>query len=579
MLSLKLAVRSMESQKIDTQDFTHYLRLLGHYARETSASPDTAQDNAVTEAINKLRSMCERNVELVGTVNTPISKLFQRCATSVTQYRSSTGLLMLAILQFLLDFGEYILHDADLSLDIFFKSCLSRQYADSVVAAATLDFLNHNKEKLLLSHSALLPQYFPLLLKVIVWNGVMLDEAFLQLFPALMGPSSLLPLFPAVLDLPTLVLALESLERRSGSLLGDNVLIAQKNPAPEALLALMDEAYTGSSTADQGGDSSDENISSQDEAEALFADLLRDENDGLTERHWAFHGMAAALEALMGRSQSDRLKHALKLVPVLLQIYFGVAIRDANDSLLCALLPILFLRMDAMFPDKEFSAEARKQCLEFMLAAFQQSPHFISLLKKPIMDKIGQPYTNLAKAELGLHLCWAVGEHGGGGPSSKGATRELFECLELLLYENLALRGVTAQALDSTQSAEGGIMYERSFQARLLCFVVTAIAKLANLHRELGPRARVCLAKVARSHQVLDKVVWRRARDHLGLMHEPAICSSILGPLAGYNDQPGNVCWRDGNTKAVAHIPFYLLQEKEGPPFHDFSLADVLSQA
>ena len=43
----------------------------------------------------------------------------------------------------------------------------------------------------------------------------------------------------------------------------------------------MDEAYTGSSTPDPGGDSGDEESTSKDEANALFADLLKDENDGL----------------------------------------------------------------------------------------------------------------------------------------------------------------------------------------------------------------------------------------------------------------------------------------------------------
>lgn len=44
--------------------------------------------------------------------------------------------------------------------------------------------------------------------------------------------------------------------------------------------------------------------------------------------------------------------------------------------------------------------------------------------------------------ELALQLCWAVGEHGGGGASHKDAARELFENLELLLYENLSSRYV-----------------------------------------------------------------------------------------------------------------------------------------
>lgn len=43
--------------------------------------------------------------------------------------------------------------------------------------------------------------------------------------------------------------------------------------------------------------------------------------------------------------------------------------------------------------------------------------------------------------------------------------------------------------------------YRRSSQSRLLCFVVTAIAKLATHHRELLPRARVSLGKVSLFHR------------------------------------------------------------------------------
>lgn len=54
------------------------------------------------------------------------------------------------------------------------------------------------------------------------------------------------------------------------------------------------------------------------------------------------------------------------------------------------------------------------------------------------------PSTNssliLVQNELALQLCWAIGEYGGGGGSHKDAARELFESLELLLYENLSSR-------------------------------------------------------------------------------------------------------------------------------------------
>lgn len=46
----------------------------------------------------------------------------------------------------------------------------------------------------------------------------------------------------------------------------------------------------------------------------------------------------------------------------------------------------------------------------------------------------------LSQEELALQLCWAIGEHGGGGASHKDAARELFESLELLLYESLSSR-------------------------------------------------------------------------------------------------------------------------------------------
>ncbi|KAG0504112.1 hypothetical protein M758_12G160700 [Ceratodon purpureus] len=562
----------------DDRNWSMWLRLLSHSVRDTAGSA-SADDNTVLQAVKNLHQLCskgEQNGDLVGRVYPHLVKIFNRCTASSSSQKTSTGLLLLAILQFFLDFGEAVLHDADPSLHTFFRSCLSRQYADATVAAATLKFLNQNKAKLMIAHPALLPQYFPLLLKVVAWGSSTLDKAFTDLLPALMGVSSFLPLFPALLDLPTLVLALENLQASSGAAPG-TTSGSKKSPAPEALLALMDEAYTGSIISDMQGDAgTGGNGSARDETEALFADLLKDENEGLAERHWSFPGMAAALQALMGSSPSQRLQHALTLTPSLLSIYFTITLRDVNDSLLAALLPIVFLRVDAMLPDPKFTLQAQKLLLEFVLAAFQKSPHLVAVLKKPIMDKIGQPHNTTAKTELALQLCWAVGEHGGGGLGYKDAARELFETLELLLYENLASSRMKG---NSKRKDDSDFMGAAVSQSRLLCSVVTAIAKLATCHRELSPRARVCLSKVARSQQVLDRSVWRRAHDFLGLMHEPAMCSSILGPPTGYPNRPGSVQWSEGGTKAVASIPFYILGEKEGPPFHDFTLSDIIGKA
>ncbi|KAG9454121.1 hypothetical protein H6P81_007025 [Aristolochia fimbriata] len=554
------------------KDWDFHLRSLSTNARD---STNPAADPALLESVKRLHEICksENSEDLIARIYPQINKLFQRAVASLSQSQTSNGRLLLAILQFFLDFGEFVLHDADPSLRIFFRLCLSREFADPVVAEATLDFLNLNRAKLLSSFPTLLPQFFPLLLKLVGWNGEKLEKPFMKVFAGIISPASFLPLFPSLIDLPILVVALEKVERSSGSLIGSSIASIQKSTAPEMLLALMDEAYTGSAIEDREAGSGSDDNSSIEVGDSLFLDLLKDENDGLPERHWTSPGMAAALQAAVNSSQSERLKQALRMAPRLLDLYFAIALQDVNDSLICALIPLLMARNSTMFPDKTFCYEVRRRLLEFMLASFQRSPNFVALLKKPIVDKLGEAYDSPAKTELALQLCWAIGEHGGGGTSHKDAARELFESLELLLYENLSTSRL-GLSQESALSSDTGA-FRKSSQARLLCFVITAIVKLATYHRELLPRARVSLAKVARSRNS-DARVWRRARDYLGLMNEPAICLSVLGPSSNEPLGPGTVNWKEGGSNMIAHVPFYILCEQEGPPFHDFSFSDII---
>ncbi|KAJ4816038.1 AP-5 complex subunit zeta-1 [Rhynchospora pubera] len=554
-------------------DFEFYLRSLSSQTRDSS-SPDPSSDPYLLPSVTKIYEMCKEggSDEMVTRAFNQMSKLYQRCISVSNQSQTSNGVLLLTMLQFFLDFGDVVLHDTDSSLRSFFRSCLSREFAHPVVAGRLLEFLNFNK-KILKSFPALLPQFFPLLLKLIAWNGESLEKPFLSIVPLMISAGSFLPLFSSLIDLPLLVVALEKVEKKnSGTLIGSSIASIQKSAAPEMLLALMDEAYTGSAIENLGDGTGLDDNGSFDLADPSFLEILKDENDGIAERHWTSPTMATTLRAAVNNPQSDRLKQTLRMSPHLLGLYFSVALREINDSLLCALIPLLMSRYDTMCPDKTFCFEVRKRLSDFMLAVFQRCPHFIALLKKPIMDRLAEAYDSPAKTELGLHLCWAIGEHGAGGTSYKDVARVLFESLELLLYENLATSrlGLNQEsAIDPKGNSSG-----KSSQARLLCFVVTAIAKLATCHNELLPRARVSLAKVARS-KVVDRRVWQRACDYLGLMDEPALCMSVLGPPTGEACGPGIVDWSKGDSKMVAHIPFYLLAEQEGIPYHDFSFGNV----
>ncbi|EFJ15298.1 hypothetical protein SELMODRAFT_423008 [Selaginella moellendorffii] len=193
----------------------------------------------------------------------------------------------------------------------------------------------------------------------------------------------------------------QSLEQCTGSLHGNmgNIL---NNPALEALRALT---YTG--TFIGGGNNSSKEGSGRSlyyEADDLFSDLLKDENEGLaltrsdyiafkvTKVHLA--GTSLVVSWNEGYIGSSNGVHALKFIPQLLQVYFDVALQDMSDSLLCTLLPMVFFRINAMFPDKAFSIEVQQTCSQFVHTFFKKSPQFIALLKKPITS---QPQTSDSK--------------------------------------------------------------------------------------------------------------------------------------------------------------------------------------
>ncbi|CAD6342832.1 unnamed protein product [Miscanthus lutarioriparius] len=582
--------------------YDFHLRSLSAASRDSAAAADPASDPNLLQSVTAcpfdplspmsgfldVRRVCEMcrtakeaKDEMVARAFPVMGKLFQRCAAAPTQAVASTGVLLLCSVffrtrpscKFFLDFGEAVLHDADGSLKTFFRSCLSREFADPIVAERTVEFLVTNKTKILSSFPNLIPQFYPLLLKLIASNGERLENKFAEVLPLMMSAGSFLPLFLSLMGLPMLVVALEKVERSSGTLIGSSIATIQKSAAPEMLLALMDEAYTGSAIEEPSGNSGSDDSGPLDLADPMFLDLLKDENDGIAAKHWISPTISSTLQAAFNSPQSDRLKQSLEMAPHFLTLYFATALRDVNDSLLCALIPVVMSRYAAMFPDKVFSFKVRKRLSDFILAAFQRSPNIIAVLKKPITDRLGEAHDNPAKTELALHLCWAIGEHGAGGIDRKDVARELFENLELLLYENLATSRVVLNQEPGSDSM--GASSRKSSQARLLCFVVTAIAKLATCHSELLPRAHVSLGKVARS-PTSDRRVYQRACDYLGLMNEPAICLSVLGPSTAQGNGPGIVNWSEGGTKMVSHVPFYLLAEQKGPPFHDFSFTDLL---
>lgn len=69
------------------------------------------------------------------------------------------------------------------------------------------------------------------------------------------------------------------------------------------LLALMDEAYTGSAIEDRGGDSGSDDNNGIDVSDPVFLDFLKDENDGITVSYYP------STSSICGQRQSKLAYH------------------------------------------------------------------------------------------------------------------------------------------------------------------------------------------------------------------------------------------------------------------------------
>ncbi|RVW40311.1 hypothetical protein CK203_021403 [Vitis vinifera] len=79
------------------KDWEFHLRSLSATARDSNFSADPASDPNLLPSVRKLYELCksEESEDLVARVYPQINKIFQRLVASVSQSRTSNGLLFL----------------------------------------------------------------------------------------------------------------------------------------------------------------------------------------------------------------------------------------------------------------------------------------------------------------------------------------------------------------------------------------------------------------------------------------------------------------------------------------------------
>jgi AP-5 complex subunit zeta-1 len=468
-------------------------------------------DLALYEALRLVDAMSFLDPELVKKQFTAIKKLYSLSRPSLN--KRSNAYIFLEILEYFLHHGEVVLHDPDPLLRQYFDGFLSENFMDPIIALETLWFCLRLKAPLV-QHTNVLTLYFHSLLKAAAWHPVETIFEFNELIPTFASPTTYLELFHALLDLPLLTATLEKLE-----------LERDTRTMPQGGSSSMSSNSVREMMSDKYG--------------VLFHLLLRKES-GVVINFWdSSQTLSLVKDFCRDVEVTPRIRALADTVPQFLETFFKVVIEYADENMLLNLLPVVFERVDQLFPFKDFETRVRTVLVRNVLAIFQKFPHFIVHLKTLILEVIRDSHTT-AREELVLSLCWAAGEYSSLNLTPQCTIQTLYdydEALELFAFERMVI--------------EGGDSSSQVYNTRVMLVVISSLTKLASRWQPLASRVVLCLAKLLRHKSGLHPSVVERTFHCLALLKFPSIAASILdSPLP--NEIPRH------HIDANSSLPFLL---------------------
>lgn len=478
----------------------------------TEAEQRRLPELALHEALRLTSAVSFIDPELVKKQFVAIKNLYSLTRPSVN--RRSNAYILLQILEYFLHHGEVVLHDPDPLLRQYFDTFLNENFMDSTVALETLWFCTRFKVPLV-QNTNVLTLYFHSLLKIAAWHPMETIYEVNELLPTFASPTTFLELLHSLLDLPLLTSALEKLE-----------LEPDMRPLTQGQPSSMSSNSVREMMTDKYG--------------VLFHLLLRKES-GIVINFWDSSQTLSLLRDFIKEVEfSPRLRALSETVPQFLETYFSVVIEFADESMLLQLMPVMFERMDQLFPLPDFDSRVRRVLVEKVLTIFQRFPHFIVQLKSLILEVIRDSHTP-TREELVLSLCWAAGEYSSLNLTPQCTIQTLYdfeEALELFAFERMSLG-----------SEAGGDA--ATYNTRVMLVVVSSLTKLASRWQPLTSRVVLCFAKLLRNKSKLHASVIERTYHCLAVLKFPSIAASILDSPLPDQIPPHHV---DANSS----LPFLL---------------------
>eukprot|EP01133_Synstelium_polycarpum_P015220 gene15220-18011_t len=480
---------------------------------QPTSSKHEATDNlsvtALLESIRILDFLCCLDINLVPKIFPTVQKAYQLHLPSSRTTNANSGHVLLALLQFFVNHSHTLVYDPEPLFRAYFQTYLPRTYMNSFVAFETLNFCIKNKDKLL-KNTNVFGLYFPPIFKCLAWFPHSYIGEFSELLPSLISSSTFIEVFHLLLDLPLLTSSMES------------VLVEQRKYASMG-----------------GVDVADVNDTAWSEYRVLYNYLLRNES-GVTINFWSTTTVPLLQQFCKKTPVTPRTVGACELVPSLLHVYFDVLLGYGDRSVFVSLLPVIFERIDQIFPFEPFQRSVRDTLIGELLAIFNKYPSLVVLEKDLLIELVTE---GRATHDLALTLCWVIGEYASVAACADMTPlvfNDYHEALELITYERInaikmdALSGASSSSLTllpanplhmSRDHVTSSSMSAESVTMMLI--LISALTKIASRWPEATSRVILCLLKVLGYHQYFDAQVTQRANECVSLLKFPSFAAAV----------------------------------------------------
>lgn len=336
----------------------------------------------------------------------------------------------------------------------------------------------------------------------------------MDILPACLSSSTFIELFHTILDLPLISAALFMVKNgvgdtgSSSSMMGGGVSESEYGGMGSGSMA------PGSVGGGGGG-------SWSGPYRVLYNYLLRNEG-GVPVNWWSSPTTRSIINAFCHEVQVTwRVREVMERVPALLSQYFAVLTQYGDEGSLLKVIPVVFERIDQLFPSNAYQEAIRELLVQRLLAVFERYPAALVILKVYILEVINDRQRNAAYDDLVLHLCWAIGEYCSPNlvpECTVDVLSEYDDALELFAFERMSL-GTSGPSPTSDES---------TFENMLMSILLSSLTKLAARWPPLISRVSLCLEKMERYQSVFHPAVMTRASECLRILRYPSIAAAIL---------------------------------------------------